>query len=211
VKRILCISSVIFVLNILLAYSAVAQSWNFVKEQDGIRIYTRKELSSSLKSYKGEAKIHAAMGKVCALLGTANNFDWWDKGFKTIKVLTYKDQQFIQYYFIYDMPWPVADRDLTVESVIKMDTATGKYTVSSRPVLKAVPQNPDMVRITRYWQIWTVQAIDKENLYVTLEGAIDPGGNIPSWLYNMLVTEMPMKTMRSLRERSQSSRPANTR
>jgi len=192
-------------------YSVVAQSWNFVKEQDGIKIYTRKELHSSLKSYKGEAIFHASMEKVCMLLGTANNFDWWDKGFSTIKVLYYKNQKIIQYYFIYDMPWPVADRDLTVESVIKMDTASGKYTVSSRPIMKAVSQNPDLVHITNYWQIWTVQVADKEHLHVTLEGAIDPGGNIPSWLYNLLVTEMPLKTIQSLRDRSQSSRPANKR
>ena len=67
----------------------------------------------------------------------------------TIKVLKHEDQKFIQYYFIYDMPWPVVDRDLAVESTIKMDTATGVYTVSSRPMLKAVPENPDLVRITK--------------------------------------------------------------
>ena len=178
-----------------LAQCAYAQSWNFVKEQDGIKIYTRNELHSSLKSYRGEAVFHAPMDKVCMLLGTAKNFDWWDKGFSKIKVLKHEDQKFIQYYFIYDMPWPVVDRDLAVESAIKLDTATGIYTVSSRPLLKAVPENPDLVRITSYWQKWTVQPMDK--------------GNIPAWVYNMLVTDMPLKTLRALRERAISSRPAN--
>lgn len=210
-KPFILIFLVTCVLTLLPVYSASAQSWNFVKEQDGIKIYTRKELNSSLKSYKGETSFRAPMEKVCMLLGTANNLDWWDKGFSTIKVLKYEDQKFIQYYFIYDMPWPVTDRDLTVESVIKMDTTTGKYTVSSHPVSKVIPQNPDLVRITKYWQIWTVQPMDKGFLHITLEGAIDPGGNIPSWVYNMLVTEMPLKTIRSLRDRTLSSLPANKR
>lgn len=210
-KLTLVLFSLLSVLSLSQVENALAQPWEFVKEQDGIKIYTRKDLHSDLKSYRGETSFRAPMEKVCMLLGTSNNFDWWDKGFSTIKILNYQDQKFIQYYFVYDMPWPVADRDLTVESVIKMDTATGKYTVSSHPVPNAIPQNPDLVRITKYWQIWTVQPLDKRLMHITLEGAIDPGGNIPSWLYNMLVTEMPLKTLRSLRDRTLSSRPANKR
>jgi len=209
VKRTYIIFFLISVLNLMLFHDAFAQSWNFVKEQDGIKIYTRNEPHSSLKSYKGEAVFHASMDKVYLLLGSAKNFDWWDKGFTTIKVLKHEDQKFIEYYFIYDMPWPVTDRDLVVESTIKMDTASGIYTVSSRPILKAVPENPDLVRITSYWQKWTVQPMEKGNIHVTLEGSVDPGGNIPAWVYNMLVTDMPLKTIRSLRDRALSSRPAN--
>jgi hypothetical protein len=199
----------IFFLTLVLVKGAFTQSWNFVKEKDGIKIYTRNEPNSSLKSYRGEAVFHASMDKVCMLLGTAKNLDWWDKGFRMIKVLKHEDQKFIQYYFIYDMPWPVVDRDLAVESTIKMDTASGVYTVSSRPMSKAVPENPDLVRITSYWQKWTAQPMDKGNIHVTLEGSVDPGGNIPAWVYNMLVTDMPLNTIRSLRDRALSTRPAN--
>ena len=149
------------------------------------------------------------MGKIYMLLGSAKNFDWWDKGFTTIKVLKHEDQKFIQYYFIYDMPWPVTDRDLAVESVIKLDTITNQYTVSSRPLPNAVPENPDLVRITNYWQKWTVQPMEKGNIHITLEGSVDPAGNIPSWVYNMLVTDMPLNAIKSLRNRALSSRPAN--
>jgi hypothetical protein len=51
--------------------------------------------------------------------------------------------------------------------------------------------------------------MDKGNVHVTLEGSVDPGGNIPAWVYNMLVTDMPLKTISSLRDRALSSRPAN--
>ena len=67
-----------FCLSLLILFlvnSHNAQPWTFVKEQDGIRIYTRIENKSQLKSYKGEAVICAPMEKICALLGTASNFD----------------------------------------------------------------------------------------------------------------------------------------
>lgn len=199
----------IFILNVFLNIHVNAQTWTFIKEVDGIKIFTRNELNSSLKSYKGETVVNAPMEKVCALLGTSNNFDWWGEDFSKIKILDHTDQKFIQYYFIYDMPWPVADRDLVVESIIKMDTLNGKYTVSSKPLLKKIPVNPDFIRINKYRQKWTLQPIGKRKVHIVLEGFIDPGGNVPSWLIKMLITEMPLKTIRLLRNRAISSKPAN--
>ena len=45
-----------------------AQSWELVKERDGIKIYTGKEAGKSLKSYKGIAEINAPPDKVFALI-----------------------------------------------------------------------------------------------------------------------------------------------
>jgi hypothetical protein len=208
-RNFILISISIFILNIFLLTHVSAQPWTFIKEVDGIKIYTQNELNTSLKSYKGETDINASMEKVCALLGSAKNFDWWGEDFSKIKILDHTDHKFIQYYFIYDMPWPVADRDLVVESIIKMDTINGKYTVSSKPLLKKVPVNPDFVRINKYRQKWTVQPISKGKVHIVLEGFIDPGGNVPSWLLKMLVSEMPLKTIRLLRNRAISSKPAN--
>jgi hypothetical protein len=90
-----------------------------------------------------------------------------------------------------------------------MDTLNGKYTVSSKPLGKKIPVNPDFVRINKYRQKWTVQPIGKGKVHIVLEGFIDPGGNVPSWLLKMLVSEMPLKTIRLLRNRAISSKPAN--
>jgi hypothetical protein len=196
-------------LILFLVNSLNAQPWTFVKEQDGIRIYTRLENKSQLKSYKGEAVIYAPMEKVCSLLGTAKNIDWWGEDFTKIAVLEHEDQKFIQYYFIYNMPWPVTDRDLVVESIIKMDTATHIYTVTSKPLLNKMLENPELVRIHKYRQKWTVQPVSSGKVHVTIEGLVDMGGNVPPWLYNMLITQMPLNTISFLRNRAMSSKPAN--
>jgi hypothetical protein len=192
-----------------LVNSLNAQPWTFVKEQDGIKIYTRIENKSQLKSYKGEAVINAPMGKICALLGTSNNFDWWGEDFTKIAVLEHEDQRLIQYYFIYNMPWPVTDRDLVVESIIRMDSATHIYTVTSKPLLNKMPENPELVRIDRYMQKWTVQSVSSGKVQVIIEGLVDMGGNVPPWLYNMLITKMPFNTISLLRDRAMSPKPEN--
>jgi hypothetical protein len=197
------------VLTLFLVNSLNAQPWTFVKEQDGIRVYTRLENRSQLKSYKGEAVIHAPMEKICALLGTAKNIDWWGEDFTKIAVLEHEDQKFIQYYFIYNMPWPVTDRDLVVESTIKMDSVTHFYTVTSKPLLNKMPENPELVRINKYMQRWTVQPLNSGKVHVIIEGLVDLGGNVPPWVYNMLITQMPLNTITLLRDRAMSSKPPN--
>lgn len=185
-----------------------AQSWDFVKEVDGIKIFTRKELNSSLKSFKGEVTFKAKIDKVNLLVGNADNLDWWDKDISSIKVLAFEKDKFIQYYIIYKVAWPLSNRDLALDARISTDPVTGVRTVSAKPLLNAVPENPNLVRIKKYWQKWTVQPMDKGYVHIILEGFVDPTGNVPSWLFNIVVTETPLRVLNALRRRALSDKPA---
>jgi hypothetical protein len=77
-------------------------------------------------------------------------------------------------------------------------------TVRATPLEGVVPEKPDLVRIKNYWQQWTMVPIGKGMLHLTLEGSVDPGGNIPSWLINMVITETPLKIMRKVIEQVQT-------
>ena len=187
--------------NLLLIHGLQAQAWDFVKEKDGISIYTRKEINSSLKSFKGEATFHVEIDKVFHVLGDATNFDWWDKDISEIKVLFFEPGKNIKYYLVYDVPWPLSDRDLVVHSKIYTDPITGERTIDATPLLNVIPEKPGIVRIKNYWQKWRVQPMENGNVHVILEGFVDPGGSVPSWLYNMVITETPLKVIRSLRDR----------
>jgi len=197
------------ILFIIIAKDLCAQPWDFIKEKDGIKISTRKELNSSLKSFKGETTFQGNVEKISSLLGNGKNFDWWGNNIRGIKVLAYQENKFIQYYLIYGVPWPLSDRDLVIEAHITADTVTGERTVLAKPLLNVIPETPDFVRIRKYWQKWTVQPMENGYVHVLLEGFVDPGGKIPSWLYNKVITETPLNVMRALRERAISNKPLN--
>ena len=177
------------------------QTWNFIKERDHIKLYSRVEGNGPLKSFKGEVDIHADMEKVSAIIGNVTNFEWWGENIRGIRVLFYEKDKHIQYYLIYDAPWPFTDRDLVADVQITTDPSSGTRTIYSRPLLNVIPENPDLVRVTRYWQRWTIQPLNNGVIHLTLEGFIDPAGSIPSWLYNMLVIETPLKLMREVQKR----------
>lgn len=177
-----------------------AQNWKFIKEKEGIRIYTREDPSSPIKSFKGEMTCKTTMKQVSTLIGNPHNFSWWADDI-TVKLLDYEENKFMRYYVIYDVPWPLSDRDLAVEAKITTDPKTGTRTVYATVLPNVVPVNKDNIRITNYWQKWTATPIENGMVHLVLEGSVDPGGAIPSWLYNMVITETPLKVMREVKKR----------
>lgn len=187
---------------VLLWYSVCqAQEWKFVKEKDGIKIFTRKEAGNSLKSFRGVADLHTTMAKASNLIGNVKNVDWWDKNVKEVKILAFEKERYARYYLIYDSPWPVMDRDLCVEATITTDPVTGRRVVEARPLPHLVPEREDAVRIKNYWQRWIVESRGEGVVHVVLEGFVDPAGSVPDWIYNMVITETPLKVMRGVKER----------
>jgi len=184
---------------ILISFDLSAQSWKFIKEQDGIKLFTRKEDGSSLKSFKGIMDVTSTMDKVCNLIGNVKNHDWWDENLREIKVLTYEKDKYFQYYLIYKVPWPFTDRDLCVETHVTTDPLTGRRVMTATPLNNVVPEKPDLIRIKNYWQKWTIQPMGNGVIRLTLEGFVDPAGNVPSWLYNMVIVETPLKVMRRVK------------
>ncbi|MFA5330623.1 MAG: START domain-containing protein [Prolixibacteraceae bacterium] len=195
--------------NFFSAVGLSAQSWTFVKEKEGIKVYTRQESNNSWKSFKGDVTFEASFEKVNSLLGNAQNIDWWDKAITEVKVLGFEENKYIQYYLVYALPWPFKNRDLVTETIISTDTLSGVRTYMARPLPDRVPENPNIIRIKDFWQIWTVEPVGKGFVHVTLEGSVNPGGNIPAWLFNMVITETPLKMLQSLRAESPSGKSVN--
>lgn len=177
-----------------------AQSWDFIKEKDGIKIYTRTEAGRSLKSYRGITEINAPAEKIFALMEDTNNKEWWDKKLTQIKILHNEMNKRTQYYMVYNLPWPVKDRDLCVDVKFTTDTLTGEHTITAVALNGVIPEHNDMVRIKDYLQTWILIPAGNDLTHVSLEGYVDPAGNIPDWISNFLIIESPIKAISGLRD-----------
>ena len=189
-------------LLILLSHLGLpAQSWNFIKEKDGVKIYTRTPENTSFKCYKGETVFHATMEQLSQYIGNVENRSWWDKTVSEVKVIEAQFGKHAIYYIVYDVPWPMSDRDLCAEVFITNDSIKGIKVVSAKPKEGIVPERKGIVRIKNYWQKWTLTTIGKNSVHAVLEGFVDPGGSIPSWLYNMVIVDTPIKVITGVRQR----------
>jgi len=190
---------IIISVMVLIGSGLRAQAWEFIKEKDGIKISTRKADNSSFKCFKGETVFHTTMAKLSMYIGNVNNVNWWDKNVREIRVLSSEPEKYMKYYLVYHVSWPLNDRDLCVEARITVDPVTGEKVVSAKPLLDVVPEREGVVRIRNYWQKWTLKPTGNNTVSAVLEGFVDPGGNVPSWLYNMVIVDTPLKVMRGIK------------
>ncbi|MCX6268369.1 MAG: START domain-containing protein [Bacteroidetes bacterium] len=188
------------ILTIAFSYNLKAQSWDFIKEKNGIKIYTRKEPGKSLKSYKGVADINAPAERVFAMLEDVHHTEWWDKNINQIQVLQYEKNKRAQYYLVYDLPWPVTDRDLCVDVRISIDPLTDEHRITAVPLPGVIQEHPDKIRIKEYRQTWTVNPAGKDKTHVVLEGLVDPAGTIPDWIINMLIVDSPFEIINGIKQ-----------
>ena len=184
----------------VMAFSrGIAQDWEFTKEKDEIKIYTRYENGSKYKSFKGETEFLADFAAVGALIEDVKNFDLWDEDVSEIRVLEQVRGEMLKYYVVYDVPWPATDRDLCVEALITVDQATGSKVIQARSIPEAVPLNDELVRIVEYRQKWIIQPKGNGMIHLTIEGFADPAGDVPAWIANMAITKTPLNMLESAR------------
>lgn len=194
-RKLFCL---ILLINITIL--VISQDWNLIKEKDGIKVYTRKEKGENLKSFRGEAIFNTTFEKISSKLGTKNNFEWWDEDIRDERIIDIVEDEYILYYLMYPLPWPLSSRDLCAKSNIVIDNKNRRKLISAEPIPTAVPKRKGCIRITRFNQYWDVQEINDHQVSVILEGFVDPAGSVPAWIYNMVITETPLKVMKALRK-----------
>ncbi len=192
---------VVLLWSLLSSVSLFAQPWQFAKEKNGIKVYTRQEAGKAVKSFRGEAVLQTTVDKVYAIIGSVRSTDKWDPSIRELKVLASVKDKTFSYYLIYGVPWPLHDRDLCVEATITHDTVTGEVVILSRSRPELVPEMENLVRIKNYWQKWIIQPLDKTHLKLILEGFADPAGSLPAWLINMVITDTPLNLMQDIQKK----------
>jgi len=199
-------SQYIFILALVILFitnEIHAQQWHLEKDKDGIQVYTRPEPGSNFKAFKGETEVNANLAEIVAIIEDVEQFDDWDEDVKEIRILEQVKGKFLKYYVVYDLPWPVQDRDLCIEAAFSTDRNNGNTLLISGSIPEAVPPQEGIVRITDYWQQWVLEEKENGIIRITVEGFADPAGDIPAWIANMAITDTPLNMLREIRKRFQ--------
>jgi hypothetical protein len=176
------------------------QTWKFIKEKDGIQLYSRRDADKGLKIFKGVGEIEASADKVYGLLEDVNHTEWWTKEVSQIKILQYEKDKQAQCYLVYSLPWPFLDRDLCVNVTATINRSTGERKLTSLPLFGVTPERDGLVRIKEYMEEWIIRPIDKNRSHVEFEFYLNPGNNLPAWLINMVLGDAPIHMIKSVRK-----------
>lgn len=189
-----------FYLNfIFISVALTAQSaWTLQKDEDGIKVYTRKPANSDIFEFKATTNVQFTIEKFVKILRDASSYPKWISQVSFAKNIDCPSTEcFIVYYKI-GMPIGFKNRDIVLSNQIKkiddkqiqidLQTANDKYSLQK-----------DCVRITNGYGFWNLQQIDTNQLQVTYQFYSDPKGSFPAWLINIFLVDGPYKTLQNLK------------
>lgn len=174
--------------------------WRLERNEQNILVYSRNSPNSSFKEIKVETNFNAPLSVIVALLKDISAFPSWVYKCETAHVVKHQDHKEMIYYQKSDVPWPVSDRDMVVQSRFRQDPATKIVYFNSVAMPDILPLKADIVRIRKFKGSWTLTPIADGTVNVEYQIGIDPGGSLPAWMVNMASTEGPLITTQNLKK-----------
>jgi hypothetical protein len=185
----------------LLSFVVVGQStdWQFSKEKNGVLVYTRPVEGFKIKEYKAIMEVDYSINQVSKVILDSSGFEEWLVDISKIQPAGTLPDGGVAVYMVIDTPFPVQDRDIVV--VLKETESTDsliKITTHAEPGLVEIQD--DYIRMTFSSGLWLLEYIEGNRTRVTQTNLSDPGGTIPAWVINMMLTSNPLKTFNNLRD-----------
>jgi len=172
-------------------------NWEIDKNKDGIKVYTRVEKGSNFKAFKAIVEVDNTIGEIIKILKNVSEYTNWYGYTKTSKLL--KTENNIQYNYVETIfPWPYSNRDMVYKmSIEKYSSGAVKILLKGLP--NYIPKKKGIVRMKKAEGYILLQPNNgkTEIIYVFHS---EPGKNIPAWLANNSIANLPFKTLSGLKK-----------
>lgn len=189
-----------FILLGFLAFNAFAEpEWNLAKDEDGVVVYTRPNSKTQLKSFKASVIINAPYKKVIDSMHRAEEHTKWFYNRELTKVLENKNNQEYIVYSVTSAPWPVSYRDVVISYNFNSNKDDTLTRINVANIDNYLPEKEDLVRIPYLESYWEITKLDKNKTKVIFENSASLGGNIPNWLADSGVVDMPFYSLYNLK------------
>ncbi len=183
------------------AIAAVALGdWNLEKDKEGVKVYTRKSATSSLKDSKATVTIKTNVDAVLDLLRDFDNYPKWMYKCSEGRLLKGVSDREFYVYSVIDSPWPVSDRDLATH-VTATQEADGTTILKMDGVASYTDKVKDRVRVPEFDGFWKVAPNGDGTVTVTYQFHSDPGGSIPDWMANSTSVDIPYHTLLNMKNK----------
>lgn len=172
--------------------------WKLERDKEGIKIYSRGNMDSKIKSVKAICTVESTLSQMTAVLLDIKNQDEWFYH-TTSSVLKELSPSELYYYAELNCPMPFSNRDFVEHIMVSQNPDTRVLTMTVQNIPNYIPPKKGIIRVERSQCKWVVTPIDKDSLLVEFTLFADPSGSIPSWLANMMSSYVPFETFKKLK------------
>lgn len=172
-------------------------NWKESLVKDNLKIEVAKVEGFDIKAFKAKSTYNASMEQMLAAITDMTRFTQWVEGALEARVIKKIDNHTQACYYVNEIPWPLKDRDgVIVQRVNRVDEKTIRIDLSTMNEL--APENGNYVRISQLEGAWVLKKIDENKVELTYLMHLDPVGNIPTSIVNLMLTDTPKKTLMNL-------------
>jgi hypothetical protein len=183
---------------LLLTFNQAA-AWTLAKEQDGIKVWTRKIADSPIAESLATVTVKSKLSPVVALILDAKDQHNWIDSVDQSETLQQISATKSYNYTLSKAPWPVSDRDAVVLTEASQNPLTYVVQIRSRATPDKLPKKRGVVRVQRVDSLWTLTPQPGDKVKISYQVHSDPGGHLPAWLINSVITDQPFNTLKNLR------------
>ncbi|MGJ3255191.1 MAG: START domain-containing protein [Alcanivorax sp.] len=194
---------------LMLVSPAWAAEWELNHEGDQrgeVTTYVREVSDSPVKAFKGVVELKASTTSVLAVITAVDTFPEWIFQSQGAERLTMEEKERIHMRF--NGIWPVADRDVVLANTLTQQ-ADGEIHLHSENADGFKDKQQGFVRIPALDNQFVITPLADGWVRVKFETFVDPGGNVPVWLANLVSTRAPLVTLEGLKAQLQKPQFAN--
>lgn len=175
-----------------------AHAWETQLDKDGILVQSRLTAGAKYQEFRAEAEIDATVAQAIALLKDIPACRQWLFRCKESRLITEISTTERIFYQVTSLPFPAKSRDAIFHAAMSFEGVSSvRVTMSSMP--DEIPQTRH-VRVREAFGSYMLETIGEHKLRVTWQQYVDPGGSLPAWLVNSMLTDLPFKSLRAFRD-----------
>jgi hypothetical protein len=196
-QRTVLLGTLFFALS---SYALKAQTdWEERLNKDSIKVYTRNLPNKKFLEVKASTTITASLHSLIALIKSVDDMSSWMVNFTANELLETKG--FWQQISYHEVHVPILqNRDVILEVSVKENQQDNSLLIDMHALPDYLPETKNKSRIKELKGSWYCQAQGNGRIYVEYSLYLDPGKNIPSWLYNSRIKNDPYNTLRNIKE-----------
>ncbi|MBU1170543.1 MAG: hypothetical protein KKD44_13350 [Proteobacteria bacterium] len=177
------------------------RAWCETEKSEGVTNFTKTIQGSDLNAYKGVCIIDSPIEIIYDILSNVSEHSKWIKYCATSRELDRpSDKQSFQYYD-FDVPWPLANRDIVVHCTTEADWGRGKITIQSEAVKEPlVPIRKNHMRITDSRQEWILEQVTPDSTRVTFVSYTNMEGPVSKMLNKLISKVIPSSSLKNLKK-----------
>lgn len=163
--------------------SSGSGEWEYVGEQNGVKVYSLKEPGEILTRFKGVTTVNTHMDALVKLVRDPSSCDV--VGCYDSQDLEVVDDSLLYTTFKYPLPEPMTHREYIIKSTFAQDPKTKAVEIHIIGEPDRLPPNDCCVRVTDLHNVWKFTPKGNSKYEIEFLTDFDIGGSLPYFMQNM--------------------------